>query len=69
MQRSLADVLFAGGLTVRLDLIKKNFWLSLFAASIGVMIPIALCYALLYVGFGYGMFMSPRKSASQRSVH
>ncbi|KAH7374124.1 sodium-hydrogen antiporter [Cadophora sp. MPI-SDFR-AT-0126] len=39
----LVLIIFEGVLTVRLDLIRKNFWLSLFAASVGVMIPIALC--------------------------
>jgi hypothetical protein len=43
-----------GGLTVRLDLLKKNFLLSASAATVGVVVPIALCYLLLYLGFGYG---------------
>lgn len=41
-------------MAVRLDLLKKNFILSLYAASIGVILPIGLSYALCYVGFGYG---------------
>ncbi|KAJ2894291.1 hypothetical protein MKZ38_007748 [Zalerion maritima] len=47
-------IIFEGGLTVRLDLLKKNFLLSFIGATVGVITPIGLCYALLYVGFGYG---------------
>ena len=47
-------IIFEGGLSVRLDLLKKNFLLSLVGATIGVVIPIALCYCLLYLGFGFG---------------
>lgn len=47
-------IIFEGGLTIRLDLLKANFVLSLFAAAIGICTPIALCYLLLYLGFGYG---------------
>lgn len=47
-------IIFEGGLTIRLDLLKANFFLSLFAAAIGICMPIALCYLLLYLGFGYG---------------
>ncbi|KAM4066357.1 sodium/hydrogen exchanger family protein [Hirsutella rhossiliensis] len=46
-------IIFGGGLTVRLDLLKKNFVPSLAAATIGVLTPIGLCYGLLYAGFGY----------------
>lgn len=44
----------AGGLTVRLDLLRRNFLLSVCAACIGVLTPIGLCYLLMYLGFGYG---------------
>lgn len=47
-------IIFEGGLTVRLDLLKANFFLSVFAAAVGISMPIALCYLLLYLGFGYG---------------
>ncbi|KAF2824118.1 Sodium/hydrogen exchanger [Ophiobolus disseminans] len=47
-------IIFEGGLTTRIDLLKANFLLSVCAASTGVLFPIGLSYALLYVGFGYG---------------
>lgn len=47
-------IIFEGGLTIRLDLLKANFFLSLLAATIGIITPIALCYLLLYWGFRYG---------------
>ncbi|KAK7720972.1 hypothetical protein SLS64_001265 [Diaporthe eres] len=47
-------IIFEGGLTIRLDLLKANFLLSTIAAAIGITTPIALCYLLLYLGFGYG---------------
>ncbi|POS79166.1 sodium-hydrogen antiporter [Diaporthe helianthi] len=47
-------IIFEGGLTIRLDLLKANFLLSTVAAAIGITVPIALCYLLLYLGFGYG---------------
>lgn len=47
-------IIFEGGLTVRLDLLKANFVLSLIAAAIGILTPLALCYLVLYLGFGYG---------------
>lgn len=47
-------IIFEGGLTIRLDLLKANFLLSTIAAAIGITAPIALCYLLLYLGFGYG---------------
>lgn len=47
-------IIFEGGLTIRLDLLKANFLLSLIAATIGIVIPIALSYLLLYLGFNYG---------------
>lgn len=47
-------IIFEGGLTIRLDLLKANFLLSTVAAAIGITMPIALCYLLLYLGFRYG---------------
>lgn len=47
-------IIFEGGLTIRLDLLKANFLLSLVAATIGIITPIALCYLLLFLGFHYG---------------
>ncbi|KAF2202910.1 Sodium/hydrogen exchanger [Delitschia confertaspora ATCC 74209] len=47
-------IIFEGGLTVRLDLLKANFMLSLVGAAIGVLCPIGFSYLLLYLGFGYG---------------
>ncbi|KAJ0114563.1 hypothetical protein J7T55_004807 [Diaporthe amygdali] len=47
-------IIFEGGLTIRLDLLKANFILSIIAAAIGITAPIALCYLLLYLGFKYG---------------
>lgn len=47
-------IIFEGGLTIRLDLLKANFLLSTIAAAIGIIVPIALCYLLLFLGFGYG---------------
>lgn len=47
-------IIFEGGLSIRLDLLKANSVLSLFAAAVGICTPIALCYLLLYLGFGYG---------------
>jgi hypothetical protein len=44
----------SGGLTVRLDLLKKNLFLSALAATVGIATPIAFCYLLLYLGFGHG---------------
>ncbi|KAF2180913.1 hypothetical protein K469DRAFT_671896 [Zopfia rhizophila CBS 207.26] len=46
-------IIFEGAMAVRLDLLKVNFLLSLVAASIGVIMPIALSYLVLYLGFGY----------------
>lgn len=47
-------IIFEGGLTIRLDLLKANFFLSVLAATAGIITPIALCYLLLFLGFGYG---------------
>jgi Kef-type K+ transport system membrane component KefB len=48
-------IIFEGGLSARLDLLKRNFILSLLGAAVGVLFPIAFSYLLLYLGFGYGM--------------
>ncbi|KAI4845580.1 CPA2 familytransporter [Aureobasidium sp. EXF-8845] len=47
-------IIFEGGLTSRMDLLKQNFFLSMLAATTGVLVPIGLSYLLLYLGFGYG---------------
>ncbi|KAH7362410.1 sodium-hydrogen antiporter [Plectosphaerella cucumerina] len=47
-------IIFEGGLTVHLGLLKANFFLSTCAAAVGILVPIGLCYALLYIGWGYG---------------
>ncbi|CAD0085047.1 unnamed protein product [Aureobasidium mustum] len=47
-------IIFEGGLTSRMDLLKQNFFLSMLAAATGVLFPIGLSYLLLYLGFGYG---------------
>lgn len=47
-------IIFEGGLTARLDLLRANFTLSMFGAATGVILPIGLSYLLLYLGFGYG---------------
>lgn len=47
-------IIFEGGLTTRMDLLKKNFSLSFAAATVGVVCPIGLSYLLLYLGFNFG---------------
>ncbi|CAI7652773.1 unnamed protein product [Penicillium pancosmium] len=47
-------IIFEGGLQIRLDLLKKNFILSVLGAATGVCFPIGLSYLLLYLGFGFG---------------
>ncbi|KAK8869430.1 Sodium/hydrogen exchanger [Apiospora arundinis] len=47
-------IIFEGGLTARLDLLRANFTLSLVGAAIGVILPIAFSYLLCFLGFGYG---------------
>ncbi|KAF1838822.1 Sodium/hydrogen exchanger [Decorospora gaudefroyi] len=47
-------IIFEGGLTTRLDLLKANFALSICGAATGVLCPIGFSYLLLYLGFGYG---------------
>ncbi|KAK4152966.1 hypothetical protein C8A00DRAFT_15754 [Chaetomidium leptoderma] len=44
-------IIFEGGLTIRLDLLRQNLLLSIVAALIGILTPIALSFALLNVGF------------------
>ncbi|KAF7121790.1 hypothetical protein CNMCM5793_009343 [Aspergillus hiratsukae] len=47
-------IIFEGGLSAHLDLLKRNFILSLLGAAVGVLFPIAFSFLLLYLGFGYG---------------
>ncbi|KAK3698982.1 hypothetical protein LTR37_016673 [Vermiconidia calcicola] len=47
-------IIFEGGLSARLDLLRANLFLSLCAAATGVILPICLSYLLLYLGFAYG---------------
>ncbi|TKA30643.1 hypothetical protein B0A50_02363 [Salinomyces thailandicus] len=47
-------IIFEGGLTARMDLLKANFSLSVCGAATGVILPIGLTYLLLYFGYGYG---------------
>ncbi|KAK0717819.1 Cation/H+ exchanger [Lasiosphaeria miniovina] len=47
-------IIFEGGLTIRLDLLAQNLVLAVLTALVGVLTPIALSFALLYAGFGYG---------------
>jgi Kef-type K+ transport system membrane component KefB len=49
-------IIFEGGLTIRLDLLRQNLVLSCIAALVGVLTPIALSFALLHAGFGHGMY-------------
>ncbi|KAK4031619.1 hypothetical protein C8A01DRAFT_21196 [Parachaetomium inaequale] len=44
-------IIFEGGLTIRLDLLRQNLPLSVVAALLGVLTPIALSFALLYASF------------------
>ncbi|KAH4108083.1 hypothetical protein HBH69_057080 [Parastagonospora nodorum] len=50
----LVLIIFEGGLSARIDLLKANFTLSMLGAATGVLFPIGLSYLLLYLGFGYG---------------
>jgi Kef-type K+ transport system membrane component KefB len=47
-------IIFEGGLSTRLDLLKANFTLSMLGVATGVIFPIAFSYLLLFLGFGYG---------------
>ncbi|KAK1147123.1 hypothetical protein N8T08_001862 [Aspergillus melleus] len=47
-------IIFEGGLSARLDLLKQNFSPSMLGAATGVCFPIGLSYLLLYLGYGYG---------------
>lgn len=47
-------IIFEGGLSTRLDLLKANFTLSIVGAATGVIFPIAFSYLLLFLGYGYG---------------
>ncbi|GAB1214001.1 hypothetical protein ATERTT37_003157 [Aspergillus terreus] len=46
-------IIFEGGLSARIDLLKANLMLSMLGAATGVCMPIGLSYLLLYLGFGY----------------
>ncbi|KAB5566231.1 Cation/H+ exchanger [Coniochaeta sp. 2T2.1] len=46
-------IIFEGGLTIRLDLLRQNLVLSVIAALVGVLAPIALSFGLLLGGFGH----------------
>lgn len=50
----LVLIIFEGGLSTRLDLLKANFTLSICGAATGVLAPIGFSYLLLHLGFGYG---------------
>ncbi|KAF2094771.1 Sodium/hydrogen exchanger [Rhizodiscina lignyota] len=50
----LIVIVFEGGLTARLDLLKQNLFLSLIVATTGSAMPIALSFLILYVSYGYG---------------
>lgn len=45
---------------MRLDLLKKNFLLSVTAAAVGILTPIGLSYLLMYQGYGYGKSLDLR---------
>lgn len=47
-------IIFEAGLIIRLDLLRQNLALSVIAALLGVLTPIALSFAWLYAGFGHG---------------
>ena len=47
-------IIFEGGLSTRLDLLKANITLSMLGAATGVIFPIAFSYLILFLGFGYG---------------
>lgn len=47
-------IIFEGGLSARLDLLKANLTLSLVGATTGVVFPIGVSYLILYLGYGYG---------------
>ncbi|KAL4862940.1 hypothetical protein BDV12DRAFT_202557 [Aspergillus spectabilis] len=47
-------IIFEGGLSARLDLLKANLVLGMLGAATGVCFPVGLSYLLLYLGLGYG---------------
>lgn len=51
----LLVIIFEGGLTIRMDLLRENFGLSVVAAAVGVLVPIALSFGLFFGGWGCGM--------------
>ncbi|KAL4947463.1 CPA2 familytransporter [Aspergillus filifer] len=57
-------IIFEGGLSARLDLLKANLVLSMLGAATGVCFPIGISYLLLYLGFGYGTTFAVIASAS-----
>lgn len=59
----------AGGLQVRLDLLKQNFILSILGAATGVCFPIGLSYLLLYLGYGYGKYPRSTLDAVTLTLH
>ncbi|KAM7193653.1 Hsp70 ATPase ssc1 [Naviculisporaceae sp. PSN 640] len=50
----LLVIIFEGGLTIRLDLLRQNFVLSVISALVGVLTPIALSFGLLYGAWNFG---------------
>ncbi|KAL2257895.1 hypothetical protein VTK26DRAFT_9002 [Humicola hyalothermophila] len=44
-------IIFEGGLTIRLDILRQNLLLSIAAALIGILVPIALSFGLLHGAF------------------
>lgn len=51
----LLIIIFEGGLTIRLDLLRQNFVLSVISALVGVLTPIALSFGLLYGAWNSGI--------------
>ncbi|KAK3306349.1 Sodium/hydrogen exchanger family-domain-containing protein [Chaetomium strumarium] len=51
-------IIFEGGLTVRLDLLRQNLVLSTMAALLGILTPIALSFALFSAGFHHSLLES-----------
>lgn len=47
-------IIFEGGLTARLDLLRANFGLSAVGAAIGVILPISFSYLVGFLAFDYG---------------
>ena len=47
-------IIFEGGLSTQIDLLKANLALSVLGAATGVIFLIAFSYIILHLGFGYG---------------